>query len=205
MINSKRHPNIKGIESVFFELDIENKIAHIRLDFDKPSEIFDRNAVTKIPLMGEDFLSWIIRSFDSVPNDYKLDIRVFFNDLEEYREDELAEICKKNILLETVIYRRKAGRLNRLALSLCALGLVFVLASIGVNVWWDSDSIAKQIIAFIMEIAATVPFWSAVDIYFVKNGEKRRNAANFVRRFHNIAFYKKETANDSGKLLPSGQ
>lgn len=196
MTNSKKHPSVKGIESDFFELDTENKIAHIRLDFDTPSEIFDQNAVTKTPVMGEDFLNWTIRSFDSVPNDYKLDIRVYFNNLEEYREDELAEICKKNILLETVIYRRKAGQLNRLALSLCALGLVFVLASIGVNVWWDSDSIAKQIIAFIMEIAATVPFWSAVDIYFVKNGEKRRNAVNFARRFHNITFYKKEVANN---------
>lgn len=141
--------------------------------------------------MREDFFKWIIRSFDSVPNDYKLDIRIFFHDLEEYRVDELEEIGKKNILLETKIYIGKARRLNRLALSLCGLGLVFVLAFIGVGIWWDSDSIAKQIVVFIMEIAATVPFWSAVDIYFVKNGEQRRNAANFVRRFHNITFHKK--------------
>lgn len=192
MRNGNKHLRTKGIEADFFEMDQNNRTALIRLKFEKPAEIFEPDVITKTPKMSEAFLEWITWSFDYVPDDYRLDIRVFLKDLEGYREDELTEICKKNILLETSSYRRKVWRLNRLALSLCALGMVIIFAYVGVNLWWDSDSIAKEIVIFVMDIAATVPFWSAADIYFVKNGEQRKKAANFARRLQAVTFHRQE-------------
>ena len=182
----------KNIDYEFFALDQEKKIARIQLDYGNPDEIIDTAVNTKTPKMSDGFLGRISRSFEYVPDDYQLDIQIFFDDLDGYSEENLADICKKNVLLETKMHRRNAQRQNRLALSLCGLGLILVLASIGINLWWAGDSIAKQIVTFVLEIAATVPFWSAADIYFVQGGERRRNVANFVRRFHSITFHKKE-------------
>lgn len=192
MRSGNKRPSAEGIEKEFFDFDEENRIAHIRLEFERPEKIFDLNAVTKTPMMSDDFIEWITRSFEIVPDDYQLDIRIFFDEMGGHGEEELAEICKKNILLETKTHRRKARRQNLLALSLCALGLVFVLLSIGINLMWKDGGVIKEIIAFVMEIAATVPFWSAADIYFVQGGERRRNVANFINRFHAITFHKKE-------------
>ena len=90
----------QNIESEFFELDQENKKALMKLEFDKPSSIFDKNAVTKIPVLSDEFLSWIIASFEYAPKNYKIDLDIAFEDMENYNGEELKEIFFKNLILE---------------------------------------------------------------------------------------------------------
>ena len=186
--------SIHDIEEQFFDLDHENRIAHIRLEYDKPAAIFDCSTVSKTPKMSDAFIDWVIRCFDLVPKKYKLDVDIVFDDLDGYTEEELSEICAKNIFLEIKIRKRRSNRENRLALSLCAVGLLFILASIYIGSVWTDGGTAQEVVMFVLDIFATVPFWAAVEIYVVDSSEKRETVKNLLRRFHAVTFRRKQEA-----------
>jgi len=84
----------------------------------------------------------------------------------------MEDICRKNILLETKTRNRIAHDHNRLALNLCLTGVIFILLSIWINSIWKEESILRDIVAYVLDIAATVPFWAAIEIYFIDNSER---------------------------------
>ena len=180
----------RSIEEEFFELDHENKEVLIRRTFEKPEEIFDTNAVTKTPLMTEEFIESLIGAFDRVPDKYKLNIRIAFDDLDGYSEEQLVDICRKNFMQETKTRIRYAYRQNRLAVALCGIGLFFILLSIWLGSVWTAESTVRDVVLYILDIVATVPFWGAMEICIIDNRERRRKILNIKRRFHTIEFIK---------------
>ena len=189
--------NLKGkdflfIEEDFFDLDHENKIAHVQLEFEVPSEIFRTNIIAKTPAMTEEFREGLISIFDYVPDRYKVDIRITFDDLEGFTEEELAEICKKNILMQTKCVLRLARRRNRLALVLCCTGVLFILLTMLTDRLWTDEGTAKEVVMYILDIMATVPFWGAMETYFVESSERRNTIRNIKKRFMPITFGLKE-------------
>lgn len=184
----------RDVEKEFFDLDQKNGVAHIELSYEKPSDIFDCNTKTKVPKMSDEFIDWVIRSFELVPNKYKLDVDIVFDDMEGYTEEELLEICQQNILLEIRIRKRRTRRENSLAMSLCAIGLIFIFASIYIGrVWTDGGSV-QEIVSFVLDILATVPFWAATEIYVVNSSERRKTLKNLLWRFHAISFRRRDGA-----------
>lgn len=181
-----------SIHDDFFCLDKQEKLARVKLEFITPSEIFSSAVQAGIPMLSEEFLAWLSNTFDFIPDRYKLDINVFFSDLDGYSEKRLEEIFRKNMLLFQRILSQKARRRNRLVLILCVIGLVFVLLSAWLNRFWTEEGTVKDIVFFLLNIIATVPFWGAMDIYLVKSGEKRRTAANISKRFNSISFHRKD-------------
>ena len=177
-----------NIEEEFCKLDHENKVAGIPLHFEKPGDIFADCAGTTTPLVSADFIECLYRCFDFIPDKYKLDIHIRFDDMEGYTEEELHEIFRKNILLEAKVRFRLSRRQNRLALALCAVGLLFIAGYVLVCSLWEGESALKEIVTFVLEIAATVPFWGAMEVYFIDNSEKRKKALNIRRRFRSVTF-----------------
>ena len=180
----------QDLEKQFFDFDEENKIVHLRRDFEKPGAILDLNAFTKIPVMSVEFIEWLTSLFYYVPKKYKLDIVICFDDMEGFDEKELSEICRQNLLLEMKIQNRKATEQNMLALLLCLVGLIISFIYFWVDFLWVSEGALKEIIMFILEILATVPFWGAADIYFVGNSEQRETVRRFKKQFYAISFIK---------------
>ena len=181
---------IANIEREFLDLDPDNKIAHIRMVFEKPGDIFYENAAAKIPIIDESFYEGIFQSFDLAPKHYKIDLEVLFSDLEEYDEAELEQIFRKNVKLASVVKLRERKDQNRLALMLCGIGLVFILISIGLEQVPFANETLKSILAYILDIMATVPFWGAMEIYLISNNEQRRFVAEKLLQFHQISFHK---------------
>ena len=180
-----------SVHNDFFRLDEKKKLARIDLEFQAPSEIFSPTVQAGIPMITEEFLTWLSNAFDFIPDKYKLDINVFFSDLEEYSEERLEEIFRKNLLLLLRILAQKARRRNRLVLILCGIGLVFILLSVWLNHLWTEEGTVRDIAFFVMDIVATVPFWGAMDIYLVEGSERRKTAANIGKRFNSISFHRK--------------
>ena len=178
------------IEGEFLELDQENKIAYIRMMFEKPSDIFNENAAAKIPIIDESFYEGIFQSFDLAPKPYKVDLEVLFSDLEDYDEAELEQIFRKNVKLASVVKLRQRKDQNRLALLLCGIGLIFILISIGLEQVPFANETLKSILAYILDIMATVPFWGAMEIYLISNNEQRKFVAEKLLQFHQISFHK---------------
>ena len=180
----------KDIEKQFFYFDEEKKVVCLSRAFEAPEEILDLNAHTKTPVMRQDFVEWLTGLFDYVPKKYKLDIEITLRDLGGFSEQELTDICRKNMILERKIQTRKANKQNILAFFLCTTGLSLVLLYIWLESVWISDGAINAVIMFILEILATVPFWGAIDIFLVGNGEQRTIVQLAKKRFHAITIKK---------------
>ena len=187
-----------NIEEEFYELDHEQKNALIRMEYEKPGDIIEPSAATKTPRLSDDFLEGLINIFNYLPLKYKLKIRIAFDDLDGYSEEQMKDIFQKNLVLETKSRNRDARGHNRLALYLCLIGVVCILLSIWVNKVWTDESTLMDIVVYVLDIAATVPFWAAMEIYFIDNSERRRQLLNLKKRFAGIEFRRKE-ANEQEK------
>ena len=140
-----------SIHEDFFELDQKEKRARLELAFDSPSDIFAQTVHAGIPVLSGEFLALLMDSFDYIPDRYKLDISVSFNDLGEYSEERLEEIFRKNLMLELRILGQKMRRRNRLVLVLCATGLAFVLLNVWLGRLWTDEGTVKDIVFFILD------------------------------------------------------
>ena len=184
--------NFLNIEEEFYELDPEQKTALIHMEYEKPGDIIESSSVTKTPRMTSDFLEDLIDKFDYVPIKYKVHLLITFEDMEGYSEARMVDICKKNILLEMKASYRIASDHNRLALYLCATGLVCILLASWIGNIWKEESMLRDIVSYILDIVATVPFWAAMEIYFIDNSEQRRKLMNLGKRFKMIEFRQKQ-------------
>ena len=183
---------IKGVEDKFFDIDHDNKKATIKLEFEKPSDIFDVNVVTKRPMLNDTLSEWIEAAFKYIPNKYKVDFKVEFNDLEGYKEEELYEIFLDNVALESKkIYREMLGH-NKIAIGLLFTGIIFIVALLLINNLWNEDKVIKEIISIITEIGAWVTIWEALAVFLIENKEKRDTRRNITKRFSSVSFKKKE-------------
>ncbi len=177
-----------NIEDEFFILDHENKTARMILEFDNPNEIFDLNAVTKKPILNDNFLSWIKQAFDYAPAKYKIDLDIRFNVFKEYDSDSLKDIFKKNILLDSKKNLKRTNFKNKIAISLFIIGIIFFAIMMILSNLWKEEKIIKDIVCYILDIATTVTIWEALTILIIENKEKRDLNKNIVKRFGSIEF-----------------
>ena len=65
-----------NIEEDFFNLDKENRLAHMKLEFVTPRDLFDTNSITKTPVFNDEFTEWLKASFEYAPKKYKIDLDI---------------------------------------------------------------------------------------------------------------------------------
>lgn len=178
------------IDESFFEIDNENRIAKIEMRFEKASDIFDVNYLSKTPVLSDDFLDWIGSVFRLVSSKYKIDLTVRLDDTGGYSEEELSEIFRKNIELEFRNRLKETRQKNNVAIGLIATGVLFFIGMMLVNSLWESSSVWKDIFVYISDIATTVTFWEAATILIVEQKEKRAYLKDLESRFSGIRFVK---------------
>ena len=182
---------IKNINKEFFDVDEEKKEVSVVLEYEKPSDIFDQKAITKIPMLSDDFVSWLQESFEYAPRDHKINLDIAFDDMDGYSEEELQNILKKNLLLEAHRMLKATSLKNRIAFILVGIGIVAFIAMLIITNLWIDDSVAKQIFSYISDIAVTVTFWEAMTILIVENAEKTNYYNNLRKGYNRITFHKK--------------
>ena len=185
----------KNIEGEFFVLDHEKKIAYMELEFDKPSDIFDTNAITKMPILSDDFLEWIESAFSEAPRKYWIDLRISFLDFEGYDEEQMKTIFLKNMVLEFKKNHEKARVKNHLAYSLLGIGICLFIAMMLITNLWKDGGLVKDIFAYIADITTTVTIWEAMTILVVENKERRTYMKNLLSRFSSLRFAVKKPKN----------
>lgn len=181
--------NFNNIENEFFELDHEKKIALMRLNFDKPSDIFDTNAITKLPVLSDDFIDWVKASFEYAPKKYTIDLDVSFKDMEGYSEEELKSIFFKNMILESKKAVKKISLKNKIAISLIIIGVTLLVGMILLLSLWKDGGALKEVISYVLDIATTVTIWEAMNILIVENKERRTYYKNLIKRYGDIKFH----------------
>ena len=180
--------NLLNIENEFFKLDEENKIAKVDLHYKAPSEIFSQTISSKIPIVDTKFMETITRIFEIIPNKYKVDFDICFDDLENMDEEELRDIFRKCFGLEIKAHRKEIRSKNIMALYLIGVGTLFVLGLILLNVLWNGESVGKQILNYILEIGGWVAIWGGLEVFIIENRERRRREFMFAKRFNSLSF-----------------
>ena len=179
-----------NIEEEFFEIDKEKKLAKISLSFDRVSEIFDLNYISKMPVLSDDFMEWITSAFSIIPSRYKIQVSISFGDYEGYSEQQLNDIFWKNIVLSAKSKRDSQRKRNSIAYGLIAAGIVFFAGMILTEINWDTESVMKPIISYVSDIATTVSFWEAMTILIVERKEQRSYLISVEKRFAGVSFEK---------------
>ncbi len=181
-----------NIENEFFDLDHEKKIAYMELEFEKPSDIFNKNVVTKKPVLSDDFIDWTDSAFMACPKTYKIDLKILFNDLEGYTDEDLNDIFFKNVMFEIKKNKTNADKKRNVAFLLIIIGILFFMAMLLFKHLWTYEGIAKDIVIYIADIATTVTFWEAMTILVVENAERRSHLRNLYSKFDKIEFKLKD-------------
>ncbi|MGM9597616.1 MAG: hypothetical protein ACI3XO_07370 [Eubacteriales bacterium] len=185
---NKAFESFKNIEEEFFEIDKEKQLARIRLSFDKVSDVFDVNYITKNPVLSDDFMEWIASAFSIIPSRYKIELSVSFGDYEGYTEEQLSDIFWKNIVLDFKSKRENQRKRNSIAYGLIAVGVVFFIGMILTELAWDTESVIKPIFSYVSDIATTVAFWEAMTILIVERQEQRSYLIAVEKRFSGVNF-----------------
>lgn len=188
MMDGKR---FKNIEKEFFEIDEESKIAYMHLSFSSPKELFDSNALTKKPMLNDEFMDWLKTSFEYAPRRCKIELTISFNEMDGYSEDSLQDIFMDNLMLEGKKNLNVTIRKNKIAFGLVGLGLFLLVGMIIMLSLWKEGGVAKEIISYVLDIAATVTFWEALNILIVENKEKRDIRKSLSKKFSKVSFVKK--------------
>ena len=179
-----------SIEDEFFHLDHENKIAYMELEFETPKEIFDFNAVTKIPLINDDFMDWIKYVLDMAPRKYSIDISISFCNMDGYSSEYLKNVFLKNSVLEFKRMEKKVSKKNHIAIWLIILGVLLLISTIFLTGFWKEDGVIKQVVTYILDIATTVTVWEGLTILVVDSTERRSQMKNILSRVKSIRFQK---------------
>ena len=176
------------IEEEFFEIDKKNKTARVKLAFDKPGNIFDINYISKRPVFSDEFSDWIKSAFRMIPGKYKIDLEVAFSDMEGWNEEDLRENFRKNILLDFKTEISDHKKKSKTALGLIGVGVLFFASMILISRLWPGNSVIKQVVSYVSDIATTVTFWEAMTILVVEQSENRSDRAFLAKRFNSIVF-----------------
>lgn len=181
----------KNINNEFYNVDEANRRLVMKLEFNSPVDIFDLTSLTKIPLLKDSFISQVTDALKITPRNHKINLDICFNDLGEYKEEELKKIFYKNTLLRAKKELGKTAEKNKIAIGLISIGVISLVSMILLMSLWKNGGIVKDVISYIFDIATTVTIWEAMTILIVENKEKRDLANNLLRKFDSISFHKK--------------
>lgn len=187
-VSKKTLENFKSIEEEFFEIHKERRLAVIRLSFDRVSDVFDLNYITRKPIMSDDFMEWITDAFSIIPSRYKIKLVISFKDYEGYSKEQLDDIFRKNIILFAKSKRDGQRKRHSIAYGLIAVGMVFFVGMLLTEITWETESIVKTIVSYISDIATTVAFWEAMNILIVEKREQRSYLMAVEKRFAGVTF-----------------
>jgi len=182
----------ENIEQEFFDIDEQNRIAVVKLHFEKPSDIFDVNYSSKRAILSDDFMEWVSYAFDMIPKKYKIDLEVTFDDFEGLSEEQLKEDYFKCLILDYKTGREKAKKKNKTAFILIGLGVGLFILMMLINKLWDNGGTLKEIFSYVLDIATTVTIWEAMNILLVEKTEENGRTSDHLLRFSSIRFTKSE-------------
>ena len=116
-----------SIERKFFKIDEEEKTAKIVMQYDSAEDWIDSTCLTDTPLISTEVLDQIRSVFGLAPRKYKVDLTLQFNDFGPYTETQMADILKKNLIIELKGKVNETRQRDRTAVCFIVAGLLSFL------------------------------------------------------------------------------
>lgn len=181
---------LEQVAQSFFETDEEKKIAKMVLKYEKAEDLFDTACCLLKPIVSREVLAHIGSMFGLVPNDYKVDLTLRFDDLCGYPESQLVEIIRKNFALEMRGSRTQNKSRRNLAFSFIGIGVLFFLIMIIIKRFWVADTVWNDLVFYFFDILTTVAFYQAATILVVEHREKKAIVNSMRNHFHELIIEK---------------
>lgn len=84
--------------SKYYDIDIPNRKIHIELHYEKASELFETDVVTKgTPKFKTEILARVSELLESVPETFKVDFSIKVDDFEGIKVDNVTESFKDQL------------------------------------------------------------------------------------------------------------
>ncbi|MGM9858135.1 MAG: hypothetical protein ACI311_02645 [Bacilli bacterium] len=147
-------------------------------------------------MLSDDFNEWISCAIDYTPVNYKVNLNIYFEDLEGYTLEELNDIFSKNMALEFKHSEHNSFSKNRLAYGLVVGGVLLLIVTLLITSLWKVESIFKDIVSYLLDIATTVVIWEAMTILLVEDRERKSYYRRTFRKLENVTFYKKRVSKE---------
>lgn len=179
------------ILSKYYEIDSENKVIKMKLYYEKASDLFETDVVTKgTPKFKTEILARISELLESVPMNYKVDFAIKVDDYEGIKVDNVVESFKDQLeMFNFQIYKVKAGRLlTAVILTLVSVGILFVRQFM-LNQGIIDDSV---LLTEMLDITAWVFLWEGVSTLFLRSDEYRDVSFRIIDHLKSFAIYDKD-------------
>ncbi len=176
--------------SKYYEIDSENRLINIELHYEKASELFEMDVVTKgTPKFKREILARISELLESVPEGYKVDFSIKVDDYEGVKVNNILESFKDQLeMFNFQIYKVKSGRmLTAVILALVSVGILFVRQFL-LNQEILDDSI---LLTEMLDITAWVFLWEGVSTLFLRSDEYRDVSFRIIDHIKSFALIDK--------------
>lgn len=176
--------------SKYYDIDLENRVITIVLHYEKASELFENDLVTKgTPKFKLEILARISELVETIPNDFKIDFKIDVDDYEGYKVDNIVESFKDQLeIFNFQIYQVKFGRLLKaIILILISVSILFVRQILINNSIIDD----RVLLTEMLDIAAWVFLWEGVSTLFLRSDEYRNVTFKIINALKSFGLYDK--------------
>lgn len=176
--------------SKYYEIDSENHLINIELHYEKASDLFEMDVVTKgTPKFKREILARISELLESVPENYKVDFSIKVDDYEGIKVDNILDSFKDQLeMFNFQIYKVKSGRMfTAVILTLVSVAILFVRQFL-LNQQIIDDSI---LLTEMLDITAWVFLWEGVSTLFLRSDEYRDVSFRIIDHIKSFALLDK--------------
>ncbi len=180
----------------YYVVNEEEKTVDIKLGYDSTDNLFtDDYASDDHPEVSHDIVERVSDIIGRVPADYKANIKLQIDDLEEHSPETVLESFNDAIEFSHYsVHKETKHKWVQIALLIIAGLLFLIFMNVGDACGWfgdSEDSLTKTIVEFI-DIAGTVFLWEAVTIIFLSPSEEKLRTLRFKKRVNSISILDKE-------------
>lgn len=179
------------ILSKYYEIDTENEVIKIELYYEKASDLFETDVVTKsTPKFKTEILARISELLESIPANFKVDFAIKVDDYEGMKVDNVVESFKDQLeVFNFKIYKEKSGRLlAAVILTLVSVGILFVRRFL-LNQGIIDD---KVLLTEMLLIVGWVFLWEGVQRLFLNSDEYRDVSFRIIDHLKSFGLYNKD-------------
>ena len=189
-MKAKKLEEWDSIEREFFKIDEEEKTAKIVMQYDSAEDWIDSTCLTDTPLISTEVLDQIRPVFSLAPPKYKVDLTLQFNDFGPYTETQMADILKKNLIIELKGKVNETRQRDRTAVYFIIAGLLSFLFMFLMRSTLAGDTMWDEFFFYLFDIITTVSLYEAVTILFLEKKEKLAEFRNLLDSVSAIHFEK---------------
>ena len=189
-MKAKKLEEWDSIEREFFKIDEEEKTAKIVMQYDSAEDWIDSTCLTDTPLINTEVLDQIRSVFGLAPRKYKVDLTLRFNDFGPYTETQMADILKKNLIIELKGKVNETRQRDRTAVYFIIAGLLSFLFMFLMRSALAGDTMWDEFFFYLFDIITTVSLYEAVTILFLEKKEKLAEFRNLLDSVSAIHFEK---------------